>query len=158
MIYGFDTDKKHEAAAALLVYATYRSRNKTQFKISLDMWDKIERFTKSASKRAATIPEFIEKLKPKLKCHSLSPKWMEVGIKNDIGLFSRMNKEGSVDYIELNSAPRREFMTSVVQKSNQKEVLNALCNETAWIILLIRERLEREKPQENFVKEMENHA
>ena len=52
MIFGFDTEDGNESTAALLVYAIYRSRNTMQFKVSIDMWDKIERFAKSAAKRA----------------------------------------------------------------------------------------------------------
>jgi len=156
MIYGFDTDEQHEAAAALLVYAIYRSRNKKQFKVSLDMWDKIERFAKSAAKRARNPAAFIEKFKPKLKCHSLSPQWMEAGIKNDIGIFTRQNREGIDEHIELSGTAKREFLTGVLRNTDHKKLLYTLNNETSWVILLVRERLEREKPQEKFIKKMEN--
>lgn len=156
MIFGFDVDEQHEATAALLVYAIYRSRNKKQFKISLDMWDKIERFAKAAAKRAKTPAAFIEKFKSKLKCHSLSPRWMEAGIKNDIGIFTRRNSKNVDEYIELTGGVNREFLTAVLRKTNHKKLLHSLNNETAWIILLVRERLDREKPQETFIKKMEN--
>lgn len=157
MIYGFDTEKNEEAVAALVVYAIYRSRNLKQFKVTIDMWDKIERFVKASAKRAKTIPIFIEKLKPKLVCHSISPRWMEVGIKNDIGLFSRVNKEGVTEYIEIGASNQREFMTAAVKIAEEKNVLAALYHSAAWIILLVRERLERERPQEKFMKEMEEN-
>ena len=126
-----------------------------QFKVSIDMWDKIERFAKSAAKRAKNIPAFIEKFKSKMKCSSMSTKWMEVGLKNDIGLFSRENKEGEVDLIEIQGKTKREFMTLAIRMSNEKKVVAHLRDETAWIILLVRERLEREKPQEKFIEKME---
>ncbi len=157
MIYGFDTEEKNEGVGALIVYAVYRSRNKQQFKISLDMWDKIERFVKSSAKRSLKIPQFIEKLKKKMLCHSLNPHWMEVGIKNDVGLFTRVNKEGVTDIIALAQQSEREFMTSVIGQSDQSAVINVLKNETAWTILLVRERLERERPQEKFINKMENN-
>ena len=52
MIYGFDTQDKEAATAALIVYAIYRSRDIKRFKVSTQMWGQIERFVKSSAKRA----------------------------------------------------------------------------------------------------------
>lgn len=71
MIYGFDTSDEHAATAALLVYAVYRSRDKARYKASPDMWEQIERFVKDSAKRAKTLPQFIESLKPRLACGSV---------------------------------------------------------------------------------------
>lgn len=84
MIYGFDTSDEHAATAALLVYAVYRSRDKARYKASPDMWEQIERFVKDSAKRAKTLPQFIESLKPRLACGSIRPRWMEVGIKGEV--------------------------------------------------------------------------
>lgn len=48
MIYNFDTDDNNYAVAALLVYATFRSRDKSKFKITLGMWGQIQRFVKAS--------------------------------------------------------------------------------------------------------------
>ena len=51
VIYNFDTGEKKYAVAALLLYATYRSRDKSKFKVSPEMWGQIQRFTQAAAKR-----------------------------------------------------------------------------------------------------------
>jgi len=144
LIYQFDTDDCSAATAALLLYAIYRSRDMRRFKVSPDMWSQIERFTKASAKRARTIPEFIESLKPRLQCGTIHPRWMETGIK---GLLPITDKLGRTEYIQ--TADSREFLTSVLAQCNEREVLRRLYRETAWIILLVRDRLEREKPIED---------
>jgi hypothetical protein len=75
MYYNFDTSDPNAATAALLVYAIYRSRDAKRFKVTPEMWNTIERSVKSVAKRAEDLGEFIEKLKPKLACASIKPKW-----------------------------------------------------------------------------------
>lgn len=144
MIYQFDTDDQAAATAALLVYAIYRSRDTRRFKVSPDMWSQIERFTKASAKRAQSIPSFIESLKPRLQCGTIHPRWMETGIK---GLLPITDGMGRTSYIQ--AADSREFLTGVLASADPREVLRRLYAETAWVILLVRDRLEREKPIED---------
>lgn len=144
MIYAFDTDDLAAATAALLVYAVYRSRDTRRYRVTPDMWAQIERFVKSASKRAPTLPRFLETLKPRLACGTLHPRWMETGIK---GLLPRMDTAGHAEYMQC--ADSREFLTAVLAAADQREVLARLYKETAWVVLLVRDRLEREKPIES---------
>jgi len=147
MIYGFDTSEEDVAAAALVVYAIYRSRDRSRYKVSPTMWEQIERFIKSSAKRAKTLSEFVEKFKPKLSCGTISPRWCEAGIKNDIGLMSISGGH----LIEVVDDDRREFLTTVVNKCSDGAV-KALYKEPSWIVLLVRERLEREKSVEKKLK------
>lgn len=144
MIYSFDTDDDSEAIAALLVYAVYRSRDMKRFKVTPDMWAQIERFVKASAKRAERLTQFLESLKPRMSCGTLNPKWMETGIK---GLLPITDSAGHVNYIE--SADSREFLTSILAIADHKKVLNVLYRETTLVILLVRQRLEVEKPIEN---------
>lgn len=146
MIYGFDTDDQHAATAALLVYAIYRSRNKQRYKVTPDMWGQIERLTKSAAKRAESLPAFIEALKPRLYCETISPRWMAAGIKGDISMLASGD-----ELIAFNNEDQREFLTRVLETSDHRSALGRLYRETAWVILLVRDRLEREKPIEQNV-------
>lgn len=148
MIYSFDTDDDNEATAALLVYAVYRSRDVRRFKVSPDMWERIERFTKASAKRAKNIAQFLESLKPRLLCGTLHPRWMETGIK---GLLPITDSAGHTNYIQ--SADSREFLTGVIAMSNETLVLRKLYRETTLIILLVRQRLEVEKPIESKLQE-----
>lgn len=147
MIYNFDTDDHSSATAALIVYAIYRSRDKRRFKVSPEMWGQIERFTKASAKRAVNLPRFIDSMMPRMQCPSINPKWMEVGIKG--GLLARENSAGVTEYMEFQADDSREFLTQVLNSVDHMEVINKLYKETQWIVLLVRERLEREKPIES---------
>jgi len=152
-IYGFDTQDFFSATSALLVYVVYKSRNTSRFKVSLEMWGQIERFVKSSAKRSQNIPQFIEQLKPKLCCETLSPTWMRTGIAGHPTLVETRGEAGELTgYMEINIAEQREFLTTVVSKVTPKEVLGCLYKETSWIILLVRDRLERERPANDRFK------
>lgn len=143
MIYNFDTDDSRQAVAALLVYAIYRSRDKSKFKVSPEMWGQIQRFVQASAKRAKTLPQFINNLQPKLSCPSLSPKWLEIGVQGRTFLQSGSN------FIEMAQPDRRNFLTEILSEVNDKEVVKLLRTETQFIILLVRDRLEKEKPIES---------
>ena len=80
MLYGFDCTERESAVAALVTYAVWRSRDRARFKIDPEVWGKVERFVKASAKRSASIPQFLEALKPRLMCATLSPKAMEVAM------------------------------------------------------------------------------
>lgn len=145
MIYGFDCDDVNEGTAALLVYAIWRSRDRQRFKITPDVWSQVERFTKASAKRAETLPQFIERLKPRLMCGTIHPRAMEAGIRGSIPLVE--TSDGA--FIQVSAPPeQREFLTGVLRDCDQRRVLDLLYRETSWIILLVRDRLERERPIE----------
>ncbi len=157
MIFGFDTKDRNAATAALLVYAVYRSRDVNRFKITLDMWDRIERYTKNAAKRSKNLPEFIESLKPRLLCGALKPRWLEVGASGTVPMITVQNEVGGIrEFIQRAPDPdAREFLTGVIENTDPRAVLGKLYGETTWIILLVRNRLESEKPIEPMIDAME---
>lgn len=145
MIYNFDTEKNDEATAALIVYAIYRSRDRKRFKVSPEMWGQIDRFVKASAKRAQTIPQFIDGFMPKMSCASIHPKAMEVAVTG------RLLQVGN-EFMEFKQDDKRTFLTRVVADCNEKNVLNKLYKETAWIVMLVRDRLEQEKPIEKTIE------
>lgn len=152
MYYNFDTDDKIAATAALLLYAIYRSRDTKRFKITPDMYGMIERATKSASKRAGDLGDFIERLKPKLHCPTIQPRWANTLPEGLISM--KMMPDGSIAQVE--DKGRRQFLTDVLQEVDHRQVLDYLYRKTAVVVLLVRDRLEREKPIESrFVTENE---
>jgi hypothetical protein len=150
--YGFDTDDRAAAAGALLIYAIYRSRDRRRYKVSPDMWAQIERFAKASAKRARALPDFIEALKPRLLCGTIAPRWMEAGVKGDISLLAVTNSDGRTEYVQPAADEQREFLTGVLAQVNERAVIDALYKTTAWCVLLVRDRLEREKPIESKFK------
>ncbi len=150
MIYSFDTTDKAAATGALLIYAIYRSRDSKRYKASKDMWAQIERFVKASAKRAETLQRFIEVLKPKLCCDTLMPWAMKVGLTGDITLIRVTNSDGLDEFIQPKKPEdQREFLTQPLAEIEHRAVLNLLYKETAWIVLLVRTRLEAEKPLES---------
>lgn len=143
MYYNFDTDDENEAKAALLVYCVYRSRDMQRFKVTPDMWAQIERFVKASAKRAKSLGEFLESLKPRLSCGTINPKWMNTGTKGMVGI---TDDEGFTSYIQ--AGDQREFLTGLIRTTEAKPVLRLLYRETTLIIQLVRVRLEAEKPIE----------
>jgi hypothetical protein len=138
MIYNFDTEEKNRAIAALVIYAVYRSRNIDRFKVSTKMWEQITNFSKLAAKKSTNLAEFIEIFKTPMRCDALKPKYCITGNSKPIV------KLEDGQFVE-SGEPMREFLTSVLENSNEKEVINIILNETSFIIMLVRERLENEK-------------
>lgn len=154
--YGFDTDDINAATGALLIYAVYRSRDRRRFKVTPDLWGQIERFTKAAAKRAPTLPSFLEALKPRLACDSLRPGAMRAGLTGMLTLAARPTSGGN-EYIQMgNHGEQREFLTQALALIDHRAVLGLLYRETGWIVLLVRDRLEREKPiEQKFETDLE---
>lgn len=144
MIFNFDTDDPQAATAALMLYVVWRSRDIKRFKVSPEVWDQVTRFAKASAKRARTLPEFLDSLMPRLCCGSLKPKWMEVGYR---GLTAIRGAGAATEFVQL--ADQREFMTGVFEGADHRAVLDLLYKQTSWIVLLVRDRLEREKPHES---------
>lgn len=133
-MYGFATEDVNEATAALLVYAVWRSRDYARYRVTPDVWGQIERFAKASAKRAAAIGEFLERLKPRLLCETIRPAAMRTGVLDT-----------------WRPADGREFLAEVIAGCDQRAVLSLLYGQTSWIILLVRDRLEREKPMEHQI-------
>lgn len=146
MYYNFQTEEREKAVAALLVYAIYRSRDHEKFKITPDMWGIIERSVKSVAKRATDLEQFIEKLKPKLKCSSIKPKWAET-IPDDVVTMKKL-EDGS--FAEVQDKGKREFLVDVLADVDHEKVLNVLYEKAALVVLLVRDRIEREKTTINL--------
>lgn len=156
MIFGFDTNNRDAATAALLVYAVYRSRDIGRFEIRFDMWDRIERAIKNAAKRAKTLPEFLEALKPRLACGALKPRWLEIGANGTVPMIAIHNEGGGVkEFIQPAADPdAREFLTGIFEEANARAVIRKLYRETTWISALVRNRLESEKPIESMIDKL----
>lgn len=151
MIYNFDTGDESAAVAAFLVYATYRSRDMKRFKITPGMWETIERAVKSVAKRAPDLGIFLERLKPKLACASIKPKWAKT---IPDGLITMM-RGPSGELIEKSGPERRQFLTDVLESADHRAVLDILYQKAAYVVLLVRDRLEREKPVEGMIADDE---
>ena len=157
MYYGFETQDENAALGALVVYGIYRSRDVKRFKVTPDMWGVIERAVKSTAKRAIDLHEFIEKLKPRLSCSTLKPKWMatdEEALLSPVAM--AVNRETG-EIIQKQDKGRRQFWVEILEQIDHQAVLDILYKKTSWVIALVRDRLERERPLEvsGIIKEDE---
>ena len=142
LVFGFDTDDLHEATGALLVYAVWRSRDRARFKITPDVWSQVTRFVRASAKRSTTLPEFLDRLMPRLSCGSLHPKAVEVGIRGVIPMVETADGE----YIQPGAPDdQREFLTGVLRRVDHTKVLRLYHTQSSLVIALVRDRLEREK-------------
>jgi len=119
--------------------------------VTPDLWGQVERFVKASAKRAATLPQFIEALKPRLACATVKPKWIAVGAHGEMPVVAVQDPHtGTLRHIVKFAArdDLREFGTRVIERADAKSVLARLYRETAWCVLLCRDRLERERPIE----------
>lgn len=154
MLYGFDTDDGNAATAALCLYAIYRSRNPKRLKVTPDFWGVIERAVRSTAKRATTIPVWIEKLKPKLGCETISPRWAATDAG---GLITMLPDPRTGELMQVGGRPKREFLTSIIGEADNKAVLEVAYKQAAYVVLLVRDRLEREKPYEALFIEQDDY-
>ncbi len=128
---GFATDDGPAAAAAALVYVTWRSREPGKLKITPDIWAQVERWTRSAAKRASSPAEFVDRLKRRVECRTLKPQHCD---------------------LEGNGGDGRQFLVGVLGEREPVlagEILRRLYRETGLVVALVRERLEREKANDN---------
>jgi hypothetical protein len=57
------------------------------------------------------------------------------------------------ELVQINQQ-RREFLTQLIDEADTNAVLDTAYRQTAYVVLLVRDRLEREKPYEaSFVSE-----
>jgi hypothetical protein len=140
MIYNFDTDKKERALAALLIYAIYKSRDQTRFKVSTKMWEQVTNFSKLAAKKSENLAEFLEYFRKPMKCTTVLPKYCLTEEHKGV---LKTDKNGSI--IETSGEEMKSFLTSEIENSDEKKIISTIIRETAFVIMLVRERIEIEK-------------
>lgn len=156
MIYGFDTDDEDHASACLIVYAAWRSRDKGRFKITPEVWSQVTGFVRAAAMTSKTLGQFADRLCKRMLAGSLSPKWLEIGHKGEIPLAPVVGDDGKLSHaIQFAPDPdMREFATSVFARA-PRPAIDFARKETVYLIALVRDRLEREKPIESKVEEID---
>ena len=147
MTYGFETEEKHHALAALIIYVVYRSRNLKRFKVSTKMWEQITNFAKLSAKKSLTLGEFIERFRKPMCCETLQNRYCIIDEQH--AQSARVLADGSV---VMSGKQDKAFLTSLINDADDKKVLDLIYKETAFVIHTVRERLENEK---NIINEDE---
>lgn len=151
MIYGFNTRDENAAVAALIVYVAWRSRDRAKFKVTPDVWAQVERFVKDSAKRARTIYDFIEAIKRpgRMNAPSLHPRYLAVGLGGSTPLVHLQG--GAIAQFSPDTSGR-EFGLDVFESADARAVIAEAYSRTNRVILLVRTRLEAEKPIETLIE------
>lgn len=132
MLYQFDTDSLDHAKAALLLYAMYRSRKKESPLNGLETWERCQTFVRGACLKASTTAEFVQAFCKKAKIDSVKPRYLSTGtpvVMPDTG--ELILSDSVADY-------RLGIMAD-------NSLLRLYNTESLYIIMLVRERIQREK-------------
>lgn len=132
MLYQFDTDSLEHAKAALLLYGMYRSRNKNSPLNGLETWDRFQSFVRGACLKSSTTAEFVQAFCRKAKIDSVKPRYLSTG--------EPVSIPGTGELIE--SASVSDYRLGIIADNS---LLRLYTTESLYLIMLVRERIQREK-------------
>lgn len=141
MYYNFDTDSVEHAKAALLLYAMYRSRNKNSSLNGLETWDRFNSYVRGASLKSKTTAEFVQNFCRLAKVDSVKPKYLA----SEDGL--TLLPTGDI----IESSQYKDFKLKIMEDNSLLRLFEA---EGLYLIMLVRERIQRDKVTE--IEEDEN--
>lgn len=132
MLYQFDTDSVVHAKAALLLYALYRSRDDKSPLNGVETWERFGAFLRGACLKSTNTAEFAQNFCAKAKIESIKPKYL------DTGEPVLMPDTGEL----ISGSGVRDYHLNVFEDNT---ILPLLEREPIYIIMLVRERIQREK-------------
>ena len=116
------------------------------------MWGQVERFAKASAKRSVSVDDFVNTFKRKMACATINPRWMKTDTPSANARIMSNN-----EIIVMNNADTRTFGLDIFNdEESGKEIVECIYKKTQIIILLVRDRLEREKMFAQEEKEDEN--
>lgn len=132
MQFGFITEDLKRAKAALLLYAVYRSRPKTSSLNGLETWNRFTSYIRGACLKSENTAQFINVFCKMAGVGSIKPLYLETDggmmeLSDGSLIFSDRVKEYKIDIIEDDS------------------LMSIFENEGQLLVMLIRERIQREK-------------
>lgn len=131
MVYNFQTDDLKRARAALILYAMYRSRESNSSLNGVDTWPRFSSYVKAACIKSNNMAQFVQEFCRKANVASIKPKYLNTGDPVQMS-------DGSMIAIDgINN-----FHMEIVEDDS---LLNIISNETVYLGMLVRERIQREK-------------
>lgn len=132
MYFNFDTDDMKRAKAALLLYAMYRSRGMNSPLNGLETWDRFAAFMRGACLKSHTVAGFVEAFCRKAKIGSVKPRYLSTGEP------VKMPDSGTL----IQSDGMRNYRLDIIEDNS---LLPIFAEESMYLIMLVRERIQREK-------------
>ena len=143
MLFNFDTDDVMRARAALLLYALFRSRDASSPLNGLETWTRAESYCKAACLKSSTTPEFVTRFKEIAKIPCIKPYYL-----TDSSKMVQM-PDGSV----IQSDNVRDYRLEIFE---DYEVRKTIEREYPIIVMLVRERIQRDKLAQTEESDDEN--
>lgn len=141
MLYQFDTDSLDHEKAALLLYGMYRSRNQNSPLNGLETWDRFQTFVRGACLKASTTAEFVQAFCRKAKIDSIRPHYLSTGDPVPMPDTGELIRSDAV----------KDYRLGIIADNSLLRLYNT---ESMYLILLVRERIQREK----FIPEVDEDA
>lgn len=132
MQFGFTTENVKRAKAALLLYAVYRSRSKTSSLNGLETWNRFTSYIRGACLKSENTAQFINVFCKMSGVGSIKPLYLET----DGGMMEL--SDGSV----IMSDRLKEYKINIIEDDSLMQIFE---NEGQLLVMLIRERIQREK-------------
>lgn len=135
MVYQFSTDDIKRAKAALILYAMYKSRDQGSPLNGMETWNRCKTFMRAACLRSSTTAEFVDNFCHRARIQSIRPKYLSTG--------EPVRVAGTDELID--SPDFKNYATEIIEDN---DLLKLYENESLYIIMLVRERIQREKMTE----------
>lgn len=132
MQFGFITEDLKRAKAALLLYAVYRSRPKTSSLNGLETWNRFTSYIRGACLKSENTAQFINVFCKMAGVGSIKPIYLET----DGGMMEL--SDGSL----ILSDRVKEYKIDIIEDDSLMSIFE---NEGQLLVMLIRERIQREK-------------
>lgn len=132
MLYQFDCSELKHAQAALILYALYKSRNSNSAINGMETWDRFNAYVRGACLKSRTTAEFVQNFCRKAKIESIKPRCL------DTGEPVLMPDTGEL----ILSDSIKDYQTKLFEDD---ELLSVIASESLYLIMLVRERIQREK-------------
>lgn len=132
MQFGFITEDLKRAKAALLLYAVYRSRPKTSSLNGLETWNRFTSYIRGACLKSENTAQFINVFCKMAGVGSIKPIYLET----DGGMMEL--SDGSLIF----SDRVKEYKIDIIEDDSLMPIFE---NEGQLLVMLIRERIQREK-------------
>lgn len=133
MLFNFNTDNVKLARAALILYAMYKSRDTNSPMNGVDTWNHVESYCVGACKKSRTTSEFVTKFKELGKVGAIKPRYLG---------------EHSSGSYSISAESVAEFPDAVdyhIDLFEDNDVRKTIENDYPLVVLLVRERIQREK-------------
>ncbi len=131
MQFGFDTESVDHGKAALLLYAMYRSRDKSSSLNGIDTWTRCTSYIRGATLKSRTTAEFVQNFCHMAKIGSIKPSYLTEG-----GMLQLADGE------ILCSGNVKDYKLHIIEDNN---LLPLYEQEGVYLTMLVRDRIQRDK-------------